>query len=304
MRIISTNSAKKLANEVCGHLQINLTETNFKRFSDAEIDLDITETVRNRDVYIIASTSSSDDIIELLLLVNAAKSASAKTINVVFAYYGYSRQDRKDRHRGAIGAKMIANCLEANGVNHITLLDIHANQIQGFFNCSTDLLYGYKFFADKLKYKIKEDTIIVAPDLGASKRARDLSKMLNDQPIAIIDKRRDKPNSIEEMTLLGDVKGKNCIIIDDIIDTAGTLCKAAEHLLENGAKSVSACITHPVLSGQAISRLNKSVIETLWISDSIEKKILPKNAKIISCSKVLARTINNHKNGISIHIKI
>jgi len=304
MRIISTSSAKKLATDICKHLQINLTETNYDTFSDDEIDIDITETVRNKDVYIVASTISSNDHIELFLLVNAAKSASAKTINVIYAYYGYGRQDRKDRHRGAIGAKMIANCLEANGVNHVTLLDIHANQIQGFFNCSTDLLFGHKFFADKLKYKIKPDTVIVAPDLGASKRARNFSKVLYDQPIAVIDKRRDKPNSIEKMELLGNVKGKDCIIIDDMIDTAGTLCKAAEHLIEHGATSVSACITHPVLSGPAISRLNASKIKTLWISDSIDKKKLPKNAEIISCSKVLARTINNHKNGISIHIEI
>jgi len=305
MRIISTRSAKDLALKVCEHLQEDLTDSGILSFSDEEIAIDIKSTVRRKDVYIIASTSTSQDIVELLLLVNAAKGASAKSVNVVFAYYGYARQDRKDQHRGAIGAKMIANCIESNGANHVTILDIHANQVQGFFNISSDLIYGYDFFSEKLKGIIDpENTVIVAPDLGASKRAAKFSKRLGDLPLVVIDKRRDKPNSISDMVILGDVKGKNCIIIDDMIDTAGTLCKAADHLLEQGALSVNACITHPILSGPAIKRLNASKITKLWISDSIKKDKLPNNAEVISCSSNIARTINNHKNGISIHIKV
>ena len=238
------------------------------------------------------------------MLVNAARSACAKTVNVVFAYYGYARQDRKDQQRGAIGAKMVANCLEGNGVDHVIILDSHFNQIQGFFKRSSDLLHGSKFFADHMKNSIKPDTVIVAPDLGASKRARDFSKLLGNLPIAIIDKRRDKPNSVSEMIVLGDIKNKHCIIIDDIIDTAGTICKAAEMLIEEGALSVSAAITHPVLSGPAIERINSSKIEKLWISDSIKKDVLPNNAEVITCSKLLSKTILNIFNSISIHLSL
>jgi len=305
MRILSTTSTRDLAFKVCDHLQEDLTESGFMSFSDEEIAIDIQRTVRRKDVYIIASTSTPDDLIELFQLINAAKGASAKSINVIFAYYGYARQDRRDQHRGSIGAKMVANCIESNGADHVTILDIHANQIQGFFDISSDLIYGYDFFSDHLKDKIKrEDTVIVAPDLGASKRAAKFAKRLGDLPIVIIHKKRDKPNSIAEMNILGDVKDKNCIIIDDMIDTAGTLCKAADHLIEQGAIRVDACITHPILSGPAIKRLNESAITKLWISDSIKKDNLPENAEVISCSGDLARIINNHKNGISIHIKI
>lgn len=304
MRILATKSAEKLAKKVCKDLQEELTDSGFNSFSDGEICLDIKNTVRRKDVYIITSTSTSDDLIELFLLINAVKGASAKSVNVVFAYYGYARQDRKDQHRGAIGAKMIANCITSNGADHVTLLDIHANQIQAFFDVPSDLIYGYDFFAHNLKHSIKENTVIVAPDLGASKRASKFARLLGDLPLVVIDKRRDKPNSISDMVILGDVKDKHCIIIDDMIDTAGTLCKAADHLIESGSKSVSACITHPILSGPAISRLNKSKIEKLYISDSIEKEALPKNAEIISCSSDLARVINNHRHGISIKIKI
>jgi len=305
MRILATRSALHIAEKVCDHLQEELTDSGINSFSDGEMAVDIKNTVRRKDVYIIASASTSEDLMELFLLVNAAKGASAKSVNVIFAYYGYARQDRKDQHRGAIGAKMVANCLTSNGMDHVTILDIHANQVQGFFDVSSDLIYGYDFFSEKLSGKIEpENTIIVAPDLGASKRAAKFAQRLGNLPIVVIHKRRDKPNSIGEMTVLGEVKGKSCIIIDDMIDTAGTLCKAADHLIELGSKRVSACITHPILSGPAIDRLNKSKIEKLWISDSIKKKKLPKNAEVISCSADIARTINNHKNGISIHIKI
>lgn len=306
MRILSTRSAKDLALKVCNHLQENLTESGIISFSDQEIAVDIKNTVRRKDVYIITSTETSEDLIELFQLINASKGASAKSINVVFAYYGYARQDRKDQHRGAIGAKMVANCIESNGADHVMILDIHSNQIQGFLSVSSDLIYGHDFFSEHLKNCSfdNENTVIVAPDLGASKRAAKLSKRMGNLPLVIIDKRRDKPNSISDMVILGDVKGKNCIIIDDMIDTAGTLCKAAEHLIESGALSVNACITHPILSGPAIERLNNSKIDKLWISDSIKKTILPKNAEVISCSGDLARTINNHRHGISVRIKV
>ena len=304
MRILSTRSAHHIALQVCEHLQEELTDSGFNSFSDGEMAVDIKNTVRRKDVYIIASTSTSDDLVELLLLINAAKGASAKSINVVFSYFGYARQDRKDDHRGAIGAKMVANCVMANGADHVTILDVHANQIQGFFDLSSDLIYGYEFFADKLKGKVEENTVVVAPDLGASKRAAKFARLLGNLPLVVIDKRRDKPNSVGEMTILGDVKKKNCIILDDMIDTAGTLCKAADHLMEQGALKVSACITHPILSGPAIDRLNKSKIDKLLISDSIKKEKLPKNAEVITCSADLARMINNHRHGISTRIKI
>lgn len=303
MRIIATRSAKDLALKVCNHLHEELTDSGILSFSDDEIAIDIQRTVRRQDVYIIASTSKAEDLIELFQLINAAKSASAKSVNIIFAYFGYARQDRKDQHRGAIGAKMVANCIEANGADHVTILDVHANQIQGFFNMSSDLIFGYDFFSTKLQNKIDHsNTVIVAPDLGASKRAAKFSKRLGDLPLVVIDKRRDKPNSISDMVILGEVKDKNCIIIDDMIDTAGTLCKAADLLIESGALSVNACITHPILSGPAIERLNKSNITKLWISDSIKKDKIPNNAEIISCSSDLARVINNHSHGISIRI--
>lgn len=304
MRILCTRSAKALAEKVCRHLQEELTDSGFSSFSDGEMNVDIRNTVRRKDVYIIASATNSEDLMELFLLINAAKGSSAKSVNVVFAYYGYARQDRKDQHRGAIGAKMVANCVQANGADHVIILDVHANQIQGFFDLSSDLIYGYEFFANFLANKISPNTVVVAPDLGASKRASKFARLLGDLPLVVIDKRRDKPNSISEMVILGEVKGKDCIIIDDMIDTAGTLCQAADHLINQGAKTVNACITHPILSGPAIKRLNASKIDTLWVSDSIEKTKLPNNTKVISCSADIARTINNHKNGISIHIKI
>jgi ribose-phosphate pyrophosphokinase len=279
MKLFSLNSNKALAEEIAKVIGVELGKTSVSRFSDGEIQINIEESIRGCDVFVIQSTSDpvNEHLMELLIMIDALKRASAKTINIVMPYYGYARQDRKARAREPITAKLIANLLETAGATRVITLDLHAPQIQGFFDIPIDHLMGVPILSEYFKTKkFDHDIVIVSPDHGGVTRARKLAERLK-APIAIIDKRRPKPNVAEVMNIVGNIDGKVAILIDDIIDTAGTITLAANALVENGAAEVYACCTHPVLSGPAINRIENSNIKELVVTNSIalseEKKI-------------------------------
>ncbi len=280
MKIFSLSSNKPLAEKIAKHLDMELGQLEVERFSDGEIHVSIEESIRGDEIFIIQSTSNpvNDHLMELLILVDALRRASAGIINVVMPYYGYARQDRKSRSREPITAKIVANLLENVGVDRMLTLDLHAAQIQGFFDIPVDHLLGASLIANYfLDRDLKgDDVVVVSPDHGGVTRARKLAEFLK-SPLAIVDKRRPKANVAEVMNIIGDVEGKTCILIDDMIDTAGTITAAASALMELGAQKVYASGTHAVLSGPAIERLEESVIEKCIITDSIyledEKKI-------------------------------
>lgn len=267
---------------------------NIFKFSDGEISTQFETTIRDSRVFIIGSTDTQENFFKMALAIDAAKRASAYEINAVIPYFGYSRQDRRDGTRGPIGAKLMADMLSAAGLNRLIVLDLHADQIQGFFNIPVDHIPGYHIFDDIL---IHENACICSPDAGGVKRADKFYKRVLtkgfDASFAMLSKRRDKPNSIESMELIGDVAGKNVYIIDDMVDTAGTLCKAASVLKEKGAKSVMAIITHAVLSGDAINRIEKSDLQYLYVSDSISHN-LENTTKIVAykSTRLIAEVIN------------
>jgi ribose-phosphate pyrophosphokinase len=285
-KFFTLNSNRQLAEEIASHLGCELGKSSVTRFSDGEIQISIDESVRGCDVYLVQSTSqpSNEYIMELLLMIDALKRASAKAINVVIPYYGYARQDRKARSREPITAKLIANLLETAGTTRVITIDLHAPQIQGFFDIPVDQLLGIPILSDYFEKKGLEDVVVVAPDNGGVRRARKMASRL-DVPIAFIDKRRPEPNVAEVMNIIGNTQGKNVIIIDDLIDTAGTITLAANALIENGAKAVYACCTHPVLSGPAISRIEASPIKELVVTNTIQ---LPKEKNInkITCLSI------------------
>ncbi len=270
-KMFSLNSNGKLAEEMAQLLGCGLGKSSVSRFSDGEIHINIEESVRGSDVFLIQSTSQpgNEYIMELLIMIDALKRASAKSINVVIPYYGYARQDRKARAREPITAKLVANLLETAGVTRVLTMDLHAPQIQGFFDIPVDQLLGVPILSRYYENKGLEDIVVVAPDHGGVGRARKMAKHLN-APIAFIDKRRPRPNVAEVMNIVGNIQGKNAIIIDDLIDTAGTITLAANALVEKGAKAVYACCTHAVLSGPAISRIDASSIKELVITNTIE----------------------------------
>jgi ribose-phosphate pyrophosphokinase len=271
LKIFTLNSNVKLAEEIAKVIGVELGKCTVTRFSDGEIQINIEESIRGCDVFVIQSTSSpvNEHLMELLILIDALKRASAKTINLVIPYYGYGRQDRKARAREPITAKLVANLLETAGATRVITLDLHAPQIQGFFDIPIDHLMGVPILAQYFKNKkFGEDIVVVSPDHGGVTRARKLAEQLK-APIAIIDKRRPKPNVAEVMNIVGHIEGKVAILIDDIIDTAGTITLAANALVENGASEVYACCTHPVLSGPAIDRIQNSGIKELVITNSI-----------------------------------
>jgi ribose-phosphate pyrophosphokinase len=279
LKVFTLNSNKPLAEEIAKVIGVELGKCSVTRFSDGEIQINIEESIRGCDVYVIQSTSSpvNENIMELLIMIDALKRASAKTINVVVPYYGYARQDRKARAREPITAKLVANLLETAGATRIITLDLHAPQIQGFFDIPTDQLMGVPILSEYFKGKqLQGDIVVVSPDHGGVTRARKMAERLK-APIAIIDKRRPRPNVAEVMNIVGNIEGKIAILIDDIIDTAGTITLAANALVENGAKEVYACCTHPVLSGPAIERIQNSKIKELVITNTInlleEKRI-------------------------------
>ncbi|WLR41925.1 ribose-phosphate diphosphokinase [Bacillus carboniphilus] len=277
LKIFSLNSNSPLAAEIAEVVGVKLGECSVTRFSDGEIQINIEESIRGCDVYVVQSTSApvNEHIMELLIMIDALKRASAKTINIVMPYYGYARQDRKARAREPITAKLVANLLETAGATRVITLDLHAPQIQGFFDILIDHLMGVPILADYFEEKQLEDLVIVSPDHGGVTRARKLADRLK-APIAIIDKRRPRPNVSEVMNIVGNIEGKTAILIDDIIDTAGTITLAANALIENGAKEVYACCTHPVLSGPAIERIKSSKIKELVVTNTIS---LPEDKK-------------------------
>ncbi|WP_078543205.1 ribose-phosphate diphosphokinase [Litchfieldia alkalitelluris] len=294
LKIFSLNSNRSLAEEIAKEVGISLGKCSVERFSDGEIQINIDESIRGCDVFVIQSTSGpvNEHIMELLIMIDALKRAAAKTITIVMPYYGYARQDRKARAREPITAKLIANLLETAGATRVITLDLHAPQIQGFFDILIDHLMGVPILAEYFKAKNLEDIVIVSPDHGGVTRTRKLADRLK-APIAIIDKRRPRPNVAEIMNIVGHIEGKTAILIDDIIDTAGTITLAANALIENGAKEVYACCTHPVLSGPAIERIQNSKIKELVITNTIE---LPEEKKIdkiveLSVAKLISEAI-------------
>ncbi|MDT9014137.1 MAG: hypothetical protein RL671_544 [Pseudomonadota bacterium] len=273
MKLMAGNSNLPLARDIAAYLDLELTDASVRRFADEEVFVEIHENVRGEDVFVIQSTSfpANDNLMELLIGIDALRRASAKRITAVLPYFGYARQDRKPGPRTPISAKLVANLITTAGADRVLAVDLHAGQIQGFFDIPTDNLYGAPVMAaDILERTGGENLMVVSPDVGGVVRARALSKRINDAPLSIVDKRRDKPGSSEVMNIIGDVKGWDCILIDDIIDSGGTLCNAAAALMEAGAKSVTAYLTHGVLSGKAVERVSNSALKELVITDSIQ----------------------------------
>ncbi|PRO64393.1 ribose-phosphate diphosphokinase [Alkalicoccus urumqiensis] len=294
LKVFTLSSNPDLAYEITKEIGVPMGKSSVQRFSDGEIQINIEESIRGCDIYVIQSTSSpaNEHIMELLIMIDALKRASARTINIVLPYYGYARQDRKARSREPITAKLVANLLETAGATRVITLDLHATQIQGFFDIPVDQLVGVPILAEYFEEKELEDIVVVSPDHGGVVRARKLADRLK-APIAIIDKRRPKPNMAEVMNIVGNIEGRTAIIIDDIIDTAGTMSLAANAMVENGAKAVYACSTHPVLSGPAVERIQNSKLEELVITNSIplpEDKNIPK-IKQLSVAPLIAKAI-------------
>ena len=283
MHIISGNSNKNLALKIASELGENIINVTLTRFSDQEVFVEILENVRGKNVFVIQSTSTpaNDHLMELLITIDALKRASAHTITAVIPYFGYARQDRKVGPRTPISAKLIANILTTAGIDRLLTIDLHAGQIQGFFDIPVDNLYAAPIITKDVKDKYKNKNIVViSPDVGGVVRARNIANRLSAN-LAIVDKRRDKANVSEVVNIIGDVKGRDCLVVDDIVDTAGTLCNAAEALIDAGAKSVSAYISHGVLSGPAIKRISRSKLSELVITNSIaESKQIVDSPKI------------------------
>jgi len=287
LKIISGNAHPAMAREIAAHLNMPLTETDVRKFSDGEIFVEIKENVRGTDAFVIQPTCTpvNDHLMELVLIVDALRRASARRITAVMPYYGYARQDRKVAPRVPISAKVVAQMLMAVGTRRALCMDLHAGQIQGFFDIPVDHLYAAPVL---LKHIAKEfqDVVMVSPDAGGVERTRAFAKRLN-ASLAIIDKRRDKPNECEAMHVIGDVKDKVAIMLDDMVDTAGTLCKGAAALLANGAKEVHACCSHPVLSGTAVSRIEDSAIKSLMVTNSI-----PLRPEAAACAKITVLSVS------------
>ncbi|UFU01521.1 ribose-phosphate diphosphokinase (plasmid) [Radiobacillus kanasensis] len=285
LKVFSLNSNQELAKEIASHIGTDLGKCSVTTFSDGEVQINIEESVRGCDVYVVQSTSEpvNQHMMELLIMIDALKRASASSINIVMPYYGYARQDRKARAREPITAKLVADLLQTAGANRVITLDLHAPQIQGFFDIPVDQLVGVPILAEYFLKKDLKDIVVVSPDHGGVTRARQMADRLK-APIAIIDKRRPKPNVAEVMNIVGNIEGKTAILIDDIIDTAGTITLAANALIENGATEVFACCTHPVLSGPAIERIENSKIKELIVTNSIALKEEKKTDKLSQLS--------------------
>ncbi|HSR35898.1 MAG TPA: ribose-phosphate pyrophosphokinase [Desulfurivibrionaceae bacterium] len=295
MRIFAGNANLPLADEICNYIGIPRSSAEVRRFSDGEIFVELGENVRGRDIYLIQPTCPpvNDHLMELVIMVDAMRRASARRITAVLPYYGYARQDRKVAPRVPITAKVVAEMLMVVGVRRVLTMDLHAGQIQGFFNIPVDNLYAAPVLLDYIGKTFKENVVMVSPDAGGVERTRAFAKRLN-ADLAIVDKRRARANECEAMNVIGDVKGKIAILLDDMVDTAGTLCSAANVLMESGATEVHACCSHGVLSGPAIERLEKSQIKTLVITNSIplgEKAKACGKIKVLSVSVLLGEAI-------------
>ena len=312
-KLISGNANKNLAKAITRRmtvhrgLNVDLVDARIERFNDQEIFVEVFENVRGEDMFIIQSTSNpaNDNLMELLIMADALRRSSASRITAVIPYFGYARQDRRSKARTPISAKLVANLLVEAGVERILTLDLHATQIQGFFDIPVDNLYAAPVFALDIIHQFSaklNDVMVVSPDGGGVARARELAKRIN-APLSIVDKRRERAGEVAEMTIIGDVTGKKCIIVDDICDTAGTLCKAAEVLIENGAAEVHSYITHGVLSGPAVERISNSVMKSLVITDSIqatEPVAKAANIRIVPTAPIFAQAILNIWNGTSV----
>ncbi|MDN3608145.1 ribose-phosphate pyrophosphokinase [Kaistella yonginensis] len=291
--LFSTRTSKVLAEKIAQFYGQEMGKINFQEFSDGEFEPVLDESVRGGRVFLIGSTfPPADNLLELLLMIDASKRASAKSITVVLPYYGLARQDRKDQPRAPIGAKLVANLLTAAGATRIMTMDLHADQIQGFFEIPVDHLYASTIFIDYIKQLNLEDLTIASPDMGGAKRAKNYASHLGAE-VVIAYKERKKANVVEEMFLIGHVEGRNVILIDDMIDTAGTLCKAADILMANGAKSVRAMATHGVLSGKAYENIENSKLSEVIVTDTIPIKTeLSSKIKVLSCAELFADVMN------------
>ena len=294
--IFSGNSNRSLAEKIAKHLNTELASIEVGHFSDGETSVHLNESVRGKDVFIIQSTSTpvNEHLMELLVIIDAIRRASAGRITAVIPYFGYARQDRKAKPRDPITAKLVADILTSAGADRVLTMDLHAAQIQGFFDIPVDNLVGHYILTDYFKKYVDDDFVVVSPDIGSVGRARTAAARLN-CPMAIIDKRRPKANQVEIMNIIGEVKGKNCLLVDDMIDTAGTICLGAEALHNNGVKKIYACCTHAVLSGPAIERIKNSYIDKLIVLDTIElpqEKLIEK-IEVLSVGKLLAKAIDS-----------
>lgn len=312
-KLISGNANLPLAHAIARRmslhrgLSVGLVDARVERFNDGEIFVEVFENVRGEDMFIIQSTSNpaNDNLMELLIMCDALRRSSAARITAVIPYFGYARQDRRTKARTPISAKLVANMMVSAGVERVLTMDLHAAQIQGFFDIPVDNLYASPIFALDIRSHFADrmnDLMIVSPDVGGVARARELAKRIN-APLAIVDKRREKPGEIAEMTVIGDVTGKTCLIVDDMCDTAGTLCKAAQVLLDNGASEAHAYITHGVMSGPAVDRVTNSVMKSLVLTDTIQPSEAVKGAKnirIVPTAPIFAQAILNIWHGTSV----
>ena len=290
MMVFTGNANPELAEKVVEALHIPMGEADVGKFSDGEIAVELNENVRGKDVFIVQSTCAptNDNLMELIVIIDAVRRSSAQRITAVIPYFGYARQDRRVRSsRVPITAKVVADMIAAVGVDRVLTVDLHAEQIQGFFDVAVDNIYGSPVLLDDIERQKYKDLIVVSPDIGGVVRARAVAKQINDSDLAIIDKRRPKANEAQVMHIIGDVKDRTCVIVDDMVDTAGTLCKAAAALKQHGAKAVHAYCTHAVLSGKAIENINNSELDSLVVTDTI-----PLNEKSKACSKIRELTIS------------
>ncbi|MCC7321500.1 MAG: ribose-phosphate pyrophosphokinase [Rubellimicrobium sp.] len=312
-KLIAGNANQRLAQAISRRISMHrgmstdLVHARVERFNDQEIFVEVYDNVRGEDMFIIQPTSNpaNDNLMELLIMADALRRSSAARITAVIPYFGYARQDRRTKARTPISAKLVANLIAVAGVERVLTLDLHAAQIQGFFDMPVDNLYASPIFSLDIRHHFRgrmDNLMVVSPDVGGVGRARELAKRIN-APLAIVDKRREKAGEVAEMTVIGDVTGKTCIIVDDICDTAGTLCKAAEHLIQAGATEVHSYITHGVLSGPAVERIENSVMKSLVITDSIEasdKVTACSNIRIVPTAPMFAQAILNTWNGTSV----
>lgn len=312
-KLIAGNANRPLANAIARRMsmhrgmEVSLVDARVERFNDGEIFVEVYENVRGEDMFIVQPTSNpaNDNLMELLIIADALRRSSAARITAVIPYFGYARQDRRSKARTPITAKLVSNMIVEAGIERVLTLDLHATQIQGFFDIPVDNLYASPIYALDAMHNFRgkmDDVMVVSPDVGGVARARDLAQRIG-APLSIVDKRRGKPGEVAEMTVIGDVTDKVCVIVDDIVDTAGTLCKAAEVLMENGAKEVHSYITHGVLSGPAVDRVSKSVMKSLVITDTIQPSDAVKacpNIRIVPTAPMFAQAILNTWNGTSV----
>ena len=292
-KIFSGTKSRYLAEEMCKHLGIELGKMNTIRFSDGEFEVSFEESVRGCDVFLVQSTfPNSDNLMELLLMIDAAKRASARSVVAVVPYFGWARQDRKDKPRVSIAAKLVSDLLSAAGINRLVTMDLHADQIQGFFNVPVDHLYSSSVFVPYIQSLHLEDMVIASPDVGGAKRANSYSKYFQ-CPLVLCHKQRAKANVVESMTIIGDVKYKDVVLVDDMIDTAGTICKAADLMKENGARSVRCVTSHALMSGPAVDRINASALQEVIFTNSIPFDLSRSNkVSVISIAELFANTIS------------